>query len=395
MALKKKVSYAPYLFKEYKASVETPMDWDQRLSGWDRWSEFKKPYQWDNHERSERIGDRPGGSSSRFYRPPGGFDGAEGGKGPVYFPPTCKPEVLLVGGSWATCECDVDCCVTITISCPEAVLGVTIANQDIRGHTPGFDSKKSVERTNGGLVVTQCGFNKEDSVVVDVSLVGPGIGPHVKLNASDRDAPACDDCETPHTINIAYTSQYMVIGGSQTLYATGGVGDYIWTISAGSGTLGVGTTIEGGGNTYVAPSTNPGCAYNPTIVVTDICGNVAQLKLAVNNPSASGTAYKKVVREGSFADTGNCANIKQHWYNCNDVATSTFYCALSYGNICGGVSMCTMDPGCGTQATSWAQLEAVCDCTYLDPPTNCTERTIDTRTSEMLAAGCCPVSLIS
>src|SRR4030042_5765466 len=78
----------------------------------------------------------------------------------------------------------------------------------------------------------------------------------------------------------------MSCGATQNLSASVGCPPYTWSLSGG-GTL----TPSGGDNTsatYVAPASNPYCANNPTIILTDSCRNISKLQLAITNPSISG-----------------------------------------------------------------------------------------------------------
>jgi hypothetical protein len=396
MALKKKASFAPYLFDEYKDAVETSMDWDERLLGYSRWSEFKKPYLYDNHTKSERIGDGGRGSGRPFYRPPISGGGGGGGKGPVHFPPSCVPEIKVVGGSWKECSCDVDCCVTVTVSCPDAVLGVTIAAQDIRSAGPNRSEKDTAKRTKDGLVVTQCGFNRDEDIAIDVSLKGPGIGPSLRIAASERTGVECEDCDVPASVTIGYTTQQMSTSGSQTVKASGGRGPYRWTLTAGTGTFSTSETEEGRGTVYTAPATNVDCLNNPTITVTDACGRTASIKMAVNGYSGSeaGATHLRVyghcVPPGATYCSGD-----------TNVGTYCVYECCSDNFKCDGTQL----PG---SPSAW------CNGSWLGPyecndhPTNCcgycdatclvscgTPAWLHSRTPEMLALGCCPTMLLT
>jgi len=107
--------------------------------------------------------------------------------------------------------------------------------------------------------------------------------------------------QVPLAIN--YSSLLMSCGGSQNLSASGGCPPYNWSLYGG-GAL----TPSGGDNTsatYVAPSSNPNCANNAMIVLTDSCRNMADIKLAVNCYTGDIVAYR-------FCDKILC-----HFYNCN------------------------------------------------------------------------------
>jgi hypothetical protein len=80
----------------------------------------------------------------------------------------------------------------------------------------------------------------------------------------------------------------MSINGTQELTVTnGGIGPFTWSITGGGGTL---SSSSGTSVNYTAPSSNQSCANNPTIKVTDYCGQEATLKLAVNSYSGGETA---------------------------------------------------------------------------------------------------------
>lgn len=88
---------------------------------------------------------------------------------------------------------------------------------------------------------------------------------------------------------INYTSPSMSCGASQNLSASGGCPPYNWSLSGG-GTL----TPSGVGNTsatYTASATNPNCANNAMIILTDSCRNIAEIQLAINCASY-GNAFR-------------------------------------------------------------------------------------------------------
>lgn len=84
-------------------------------------------------------------------------------------------------------------------------------------------------------------------------------------------SPCCEDAD-PLVIN--YTSLLMSCGQSQDFFVTGGCGPFEWAITSGGGTINNGH--------YVAPATNANCTDNPTITVTDCCGDSASVSLAIN-----------------------------------------------------------------------------------------------------------------
>jgi RHS repeat-associated protein len=68
-------------------------------------------------------------------------------------------------------------------------------------------------------------------------------------------------------------SASMGCGGTQNLSAAGGCPPYNWSLSGGG-------TLED--TTYNAPTSNANCANNAVIVLTDCCGNRAEMQIAVN-----------------------------------------------------------------------------------------------------------------
>jgi hypothetical protein len=383
---KKKASFAPYLFDEYKDAVETPMDWDERLSGYEKWSEFKKPYLYNHHEKSERIGDNRGGSGRPFYRPPPGVTTkGGGGKGPVYFPPTCEPKIQAVGGNWQECTCDVDCCVSVTVSCPDAVMGVTVGAQSPGSAGPRRSERDTVTRTKDGLVVTQCGFNKDEDIAID-----------------DRSAVDCGvSCDQPATVSIGYTTKQMSVNGTQTLTATGGIGEYKWKFVGGTGTFSKTLTTDRQGTIYTAPATNSGCSNNPTIQVEDTCKNTATLQIAVNQYTGDGPAVGQSYR----ASGGSCAVT---------IRAKAFDCGGSLHTDCEDFACCFCDLT-GYEDCMWSDYTSPCfnytcpsaggGCLYvgaLPCVATCQCSRLwssnpgfhDIRTPEEVTAGCCPQQLL-
>ena len=97
---------------------------------------------------------------------------------------------------------------------------------------------------------------------------------------------SCENCPPPV---LGFTSKQMSFGSNQPLTAIGGTGPYSWVKVSGGGNL---SGSSGTSVTYTAPSSNANCANNPTIRVTDSCGQATDLKIAVSNPSyANSVAY--------------------------------------------------------------------------------------------------------
>ena len=201
---------------------------------------------------------------------------------------------------------------------------------------------------------------------------------------------SCENCPPPV---IGYTSRQMSTGGSQNLTASGGFGSYGWTFSGG-GTL---SGTEGTEVIYTAPSSNPDCADNPAITVTDSCGRVATLSLAVNAVlgSVSGYYASKTFADPAGYPVGWCAGrvlgvcyygIAKRYLLCNNNLGSTEYSCSPGHNL-----YCTVDE-------YWLWGEDECaeereECNISACPDGCAPGLHDTRTSSQLSEGCCPVAL--
>jgi hypothetical protein len=212
-------------------------------------------------------------------------------------------------------------------------------------------------------------------------------------------SPCCDDAAP---LSISYTSLLMGCGQQQDLQAQGGCAPYSWSLSGG-GTL---SAYTGGTVTYTAPATNPNCTDNPTIEVTDCCGNTSQVKLAVNCYNDPGLALQQsdVVSLGPcysypFTEDPTCADIcfqnqkcqqiiggfRNRGWNCSGVLISDCSTGGIYHSCqdsC-GVPQCG-DPGipaaCWTNQCGGHSPCAACGTLY------------DERSAEMKAAGCCPMN---
>jgi hypothetical protein len=191
---------------------------------------------------------------------------------------------------------------------------------------------------------------------------------------------------------ISYTTQAMSCNGTQNLSASGGSGGpYTWHLSSGGGSLNPST---GSSTVYTAPSSNPNCANNPQIYVTDVCGTSSVvLKIAVNcfvgvpdcapTPPGHNNAYV-------FADGSP---------QCSPASASTCQCSVPTGYYdCGGSRIC--DGG------------LISNCPTTNPPLNCTQSypprvcqpnsgcnalagcISDIRTPTQLSNGCCPAALL-
>lgn len=131
----------------------------------------------------------------------------------------------------------------------------------------------------------------------------------------------CTPTGDPLVINSS--SLTMGCGGSQDLSASGGCPLYDWRLLFGGGTL-----VDNGDGTatYTAPSSNPNCADNPTIALTDCCGNSTSITIAVNC-TTWGVAYwlfsatwgQPVCGESEHCPCTCALNSNVSYYRCDDV----------------------------------------------------------------------------
>lgn len=200
-----------------------------------------------------------------------------------------------------------------------------------------------------------------------------------------RGTPCCEDA-TP--FSIKYTSLQMGCGGQQELMANGGCGPYNnWSLT------GVGSLVDhkDGTATYTAPATNPNC-NNPTITVTDCCGSSANITLCIScivygvalrldeaivrccyrlvDPNCGGTVY----------DAMTCYRTRM--WDCSGILTDD---TGWFGSCSGG---CPPPPPCTN----------LCEC--YDAGQECYNEwnpgdwnvLKDTRSTDMIEAGCCPTN---
>lgn len=112
----------------------------------------------------------------------------------------------------------------------------------------------------------------------------------------------CDENSSSLVIN--YTSLQMSCNDSQDLSVSGGCGPYTWSLSGGGS---ITPNFDGSIACYQAPSSNPNCQYNPTITVRDCCGNISQIKIAVNCYTPLDQAFAEM--KCRWLDADYCQNI--------------------------------------------------------------------------------------
>ena len=207
-----------------------------------------------------------------------------------------------------------------------------------------------------------------------------------------RGTPCCDNAAE---LYISYVSLLMSCSQQQELTAIGGCGPYRWSLTGGGGTIGdSGKTVV-----YTAPATNANCTDNPTIQVTDCCGNTASIQLAVNCYSG-GVALRldDATQTGYIWDSHNnlCTWQGSGYYKDWDCAgTLTYYYPYPINII-----MMYGDPTCNTNVFDQGTCSAEA---ALGPKVRCSTSPrgfpnwalYDARSAAMKAAGCCPINPIT
>src|SRR5512143_2724020 len=119
-------------------------------------------------------------------------------------------------------------------------------------------------------------------------------------------------CQSSLAIN--YSTLSMGFGASQELSASGGCSPYTWSL------FGEGSLTPGGGDnstaTYTAPTSNPDCANNATITLTDSCRGTACIKIA-----ATTTNLWIAIRRIKFVSCGESGLIEGEWWYCDGTST--------------------------------------------------------------------------
>ena len=380
-------SKKPYISADYEEMRSTLMDSEiyNPNSPQRNESEFKKPYLYDEHPKSEQT-----------YTPPGGFQ-----PNPPWHPPgpggDCVSGGDAVGGA-GQAPCD------DTLSCGQWMF--TCAHK-IKSFTAAGGYIKSVRyQSNDVAVVTACWDERKDTLTVrGLFENGKFVEQVIDRNnclgeGHDDECTRCEDCpQVTHPPVIFYGSQQLSINQTANIHASGGAGGpYTWTITSGSGSLSSTITVSGANVTYTAPSSNAGCNNNPTIVVTDFCGNTASVKFAINAWSpATSTAGANTHLVGNMDCSFPPVFLRATAFSCigveNDTQGCLRCCAKAGG--CWVYDLITCDetrPACNE-----ANLVAACIAT--DPfgcntAGDCPVGIHDHRTSDMLTQGCCPRQLL-
>ena len=191
---------------------------------------------------------------------------------------------------------------------------------------------------------------------------------------TDECFPCEYDCDCAD-ISIGYTTQQMAVDEEQNLTVVGAVAGctYTWAIGSGGGELSAAT---GTSTIYTAPSTNAGCANNPTITLSVEGSQCDSLGVAINTYAGAEIAVTKctdrICPNPCDFLYDKCGSCWRHFY-CSGGDVSAF---LSFGCECMG------DPGVRSP------FDATCAEGIYNFGYN------DRRTEAMITAGCCPEQLL-
>jgi hypothetical protein len=199
--------------------------------------------------------------------------------------------------------------------------------------------------------------------------------------------PCCEQAEPPV---LLYSSLYMYCGTEQDFVVEHGCGPFDWSLQGGGILVPKGTSAH-----YTAPGTNPNCSSNPTITVTDCCGNMASISLAINCYTAPDTAliwaYLDIFDAWQTPDgfLSCCLDYTVTEWRCDGILLS--FCETNPAHdesFCKSTSIprdiaeCEYfrEAGCSTNQ---------CPC----PPGGCACNALtDGRSAAMKLAGCCPLN---
>ena len=198
----------------------------------------------------------------------------------------------------------------------------------------------------------------------------------------------CDNPSTGKVLSIAYWSQQMNVGEHQSLAAHDSVAGYSipfcadetlhWSIVSGGGSL---TFATGLSTEYHAPDTNENCDGNPTIKLTDCCGRVATLKMAINGAAAGELAVYECCNGASWFGPPRTNLCCVFGYSCDGLAIGYGYSI--YCEYMGCLDVYT------SRIQMWADLSYPCE-QGGNPPAGIS----DARTPAQKASGCCPTQLL-
>ena len=374
----------PWLFGEYETMQSTIDEAEIYLgSGLTTIeSQFKKPYNKLDHPTSENFFEGPPGTGGLQPKINWGLPGND-----------CMPQGSAIGGGALNPCVPQLSCGQWSWTCAHRITKFLAIGGWIQSAQYGANDSVTVtvcwDESHGGATIVGTLVNTKDGAVfqskVPLDCLGPG---------HDNNCTSCLDCFGPgHTPLINYSSKQMVVGGTQQFSAIGGGGGpYKWSLVSGGGSI----TPNG---LYQAPATNVNCLNNPTIKVTDFCGNIATIKVAVSAAGFSPTLTAYVIGQLDFGslpcpatcDTGNVltpeTQVSKTSFDCYSSFIVNAACCVCYcRNLsCGPTCFNAVSGGCAPCTVA----------TCLAHDSQCAPGlTTDARSPASKTNGCCPAGLL-
>ena len=281
-------------------------------------------------------------------------------------------------------------------------MGALLAMPEKDGSCPPYKWQFSGQ---GSLIVDdgkEHGYKRESYFVTSMN---PDCHTPLSIKLTDRcgtiydivTGSVCDEFYTP--LSISYTTLKLSCKAAETVNAAGGVAPYTWSLSGG-GTIEV--TADTIYCTYTAPNNNSYCLLNPTIQVTDCCGNTASIQLAINCYHIEYPAFRVFRWSDLGRDSGCGVGGEAPYPRCRvEIDYDQYDCDGNYVNSAGWYTPCICYD-CGSEPSKPPFCEkggegAACNA---DPLGECfwtndlyyPGQTIDLRDDARKAAACCPLN---
>lgn len=297
--------------------------------------------------------------------------------------------------------------------CPGEVKNFTVGN----GKNPVVVSADCGEKT-GDLEVTITADPETCPEECEVKFSDDDGRKGCAEGTKKADEECCCSQEIP--LAIVYSTLLMTCGGEQTFTIDpeqAGCEPYTWSLEGG-GSI---EHTEGDHTKYTAPATNPECALNPTIKLTDSCGVESEIKLAVNCYTSAGEAYRNPYMGTEAGGTGisnvcgsysgipkqTCRlyherrNCDGSWFTMTRITLWQYhFCNFSlYVDCCGAAQQCKASYACVAKSTGagsapCCQTPEDTRCSHQTCSADCTTVT-DLRSGAMKTAGCCPLNPVT
>ena len=340
-------------------------------------SEFEKPYLEDDYVAMEYAYNYPG--APEFPSGPGGIA------------PDCNPKNLgawgALGSEWELCKEPDPQATVYLFECCHKIISFSTSDPGLTLTVDYIEGDKCVVTITGVRGKSEFILNLETDKEKLAELIR-----RVCCPTNEACDHKCEGCAAP---TIGYTSQQMSCGGTQTLTHSGGGagGLYTWSTNYGTFSAPTGTSVV-----YTAPAANGNCANNPTITLTDCCGHVGTLKLAVNCYTPIENAGIEVALE--MRATPCSGFIKARYFRCSGAVLGYLTCcSCDCNNATCDCNLGSPPPDYCTEENIPIRCAIYCGTDGPGQPCNslggsCTPRMVDIRTDAQKAGACCPQQLL-